>query len=154
MTVNDLARILVVVLIISTIFIIKGLKIKDIISLFFIIYLLFLATIVTIKQDIYYTFNFIPFKEILRYNIENPLFLKNVIGNILLFMPLGFLIAYKLNLKHFYSAIILIFYFSFSIEFIELFIGRIFDIDDILLNTLGGVIGYIIFKVFFNQLKK
>lgn len=32
--------------------------------------------------------------------------------------------------------------FSFSIEFIQYFIGRSADIDDLILNTLGGMLGF------------
>ena len=35
-----------------------------------------------------------------------------------------------------------------------MFIGRSFDIDDILLNVLGGMIGYLIFRLFFWMFNK
>ncbi len=151
---NLFAMIVVIIIILGTILIINKPKIKDIISLFFIIYIVFLAYIVTSKQIIYFESNFTPFKEIFRYDFASPLFFKNIIGNVLLFIPLGFLIAYKLNLKHFYSIILLSLYFSVCIESIQLIIGRVFDIDDILLNTIGGIIGYLIFQIFFKKLKK
>ena len=148
---NLFSMIVVIIIILGTILIINKPKIKDIISLFFIIYIVFLAYVVTSKQLIYFESNFIPFKEICRYDLTSPLFFKNIIGNILLFIPLGFLIAYKLNLKHFYSIILLSLYFSVCIESIQLIIGRVFDIDDILLNTIGGIIGYCLFKLFFKS---
>jgi len=42
---------------------------------------------------------------------------------------------------------------TFSIEFIQYFMGRVADIDDVLENLLGGMIGYGIFAAF-NQLLK
>lgn len=151
---NLLALLVVIVIIIGTILFINKPKVKDIISLLFIIYIVFLAYVVTSPQIIYFESNFIPFKEILRYDFLSPLFLKNIIGNIILFIPLGFLIAYKLNLKHFYSVILLSLYFSVCIESLQLVIGRVFDIDDILLNTIGGICGFLIFQIFFKKLKK
>ena len=37
---------------------------------------------------------------------------------------------------------------SISIETTQLLIGRIFDIDDIILNIIGGMLGYLIYKTF------
>ena len=34
---------------------------------------------------------------------------------------------------------------SISIEIIQLVIGRVFDIDDIILNTIGGIIGFYLY---------
>lgn len=34
---------------------------------------------------------------------------------------------------------------SFSIELVQMVIGRVFDIDDILLNLLGGYLGYLVY---------
>ena len=36
---------------------------------------------------------------------------------------------------------------SISIEFVQLSIGRVFDVDDIILNLLGGIIGYFIYRI-------
>ena len=146
--------IIVITFILGTIIIINKPKVKDIISLLFIIYLVLLSYIVTSKQIVYFESNFTPFQEIFRYKLTSPLFFKNIVGNILLFIPLGFLTTYKLNLKHFYSIILLSWYFSFFIESIQLLIGRVFDIDDILLNTLGGITGYLIYQILFKKLKK
>lgn len=38
--------------------------------------------------------------------------------------------------------------FSFLIEFVQYWIGRLADIDDLMLNTLGGMLGYLIYFVF------
>lgn len=42
---------------------------------------------------------------------------------------------------------IIIFITSFSIEFIQSQIGRSFDIDDMLLNIIGGYLGYLLYKI-------
>lgn len=43
--------------------------------------------------------------------------------------------------------------FSFFIEFVQYFIGRSADIDDLMLNTLGGILGYFIYVAFSNMFK-
>ena len=117
----------------------------------YIIYAFLLFHIVTTTDFISYSNNFIPFKEILRYKITSPLFYRNVIGNIAVFIPFGYLITdiiYMLTKKsNIFMSLIYIFITSLSIEIIQMFIGRSFDIDDILLNTLGGLIGILIYKL-------
>ena len=39
------------------------------------------------------------------------------------------------------------FIISVTIETTQLIIGRVFDVDDILLNVLGGLAGYCIYKI-------
>ena len=93
-----------------------------------------------------YSNNFIPFKEITRYSINSSLFYKNVIGNVLLFVPFGYFINNILQNKRFYISIIITFITSLSIEFIQMNIDRSFDIDDIILNMIGGILGYLIYR--------
>ena len=117
----------------------------------YIIYAFLLFHMVTTTDFISYSNNFIPFKEILRYKFTDQLFFHNVIGNIAVFIPFGYLITdaiYILSKKDkFYISLIYVVITSLSIETIQLFIGRTFDIDDIILNTLGGLIGIIIYKL-------
>ena len=121
---------------------------KDLTYLAFVIYLLSLFQIVTLQDAVSWsTNNFIPLKEITRYNIGSDLFIKNVIGNILLFVPFGFFISYILKSKRWFEPFILTLICSCTIEFVQLSIGRVFDVDDILLNLIGGVIGYLIYKL-------
>ena len=39
---------------------------------------------------------------------------------------------------------------SFTIELVQLNIGRTFDIDDIILNTIGGMLGYFLYRLLEN----
>ena len=119
---------------------------KELTYLLFVVYILSLFYIVTFQDDNYGTSNLIPFKEISRYNITSKLFLKNIIGNILLFMPFGFFVTAYIDSGKIYPTVILSFISSFSIEIVQLLIGRVFDVDDIILNVLGGTLGAIIFK--------
>ena len=121
---------------------------EELLKLIFVVYILMFFQIVTYQDVISYGNNFIPFKELTRYSIGSSLFYKNVIGNILLFMPYGFFISYYLRLekKDKWLALGLIFLVSFSIECVQLVIGRCFDVDDILLNLIGGIVGYFIYR--------
>lgn len=119
---------------------------KELLSLSFIIYILCLFQVVTFQDNVSWsTNNFIPFKEMLRYNIGSRLFVKNVLGNMLMFLPYGFFISYYLKNKKPLLTIILTLIVSFTIELVQMMIGRVFDIDDILLNLLGGYLGYLIY---------
>lgn len=115
----------------------------------FIIYILCLFNVVTAGEinSIYSEgFNLIPFKEILRYKVGTHLFITNVIGNIMIFIPYGFFINYFTKNKKLWVSIILGIFLSGTIEITQYFIGRIFDIDDILLNSIGMLIGFIFYK--------
>ena len=114
----------------------------------FVLYILCLFRIVT-YQDITTVGgnNFIPFKEILRYEFGARLFVKNIIGNVLLFVPYGFFAALYVDIKKGRSAFFLVLLASIAIEFTQLGIGRVFDVDDIILNVLGGMIGFYIFRI-------
>lgn len=114
----------------------------EVLKLGFVIYIIGLFYVVTFQDVSWSTSNFIPFKEMFRYEIGSPLFIKNVIGNMLMFLPYGFFVSYLLKLDKkstiFYLSIIV----SFTIETTQLVIGRVFDVDDIMLNILGGMLGY------------
>ena len=118
---------------------------KELTYLLFVIYLLSLFYIVTFQDDNYGTFNLIPFKEMFRYNITSKLFIKNIIGNILLFMPFGLFVTAYLDVRYTTPVVILTLISSISIEIVQKIIGRVFDVDDIILNVLGGFLGSVIF---------
>ena len=76
--------------------------------------------------------------------------------NVIMFMPLGFLLPYVW--KNYRNAIkigLIGFLFSVFIEFSQLPTNRLVDIDDLLMNTLGAIIGYVIWRIigdnFFNK---
>lgn len=118
---------------------------EEIFGLFFIIYLLILFQLVT-DQDISIGHsNLIPFREILRYDFGSAGFYKQVVGNILLFVPLGYFITSYCRLKGLGSITLISFLCSLTIEIVQHFIGRSFDVDDIILNIVGGIIGFLIY---------
>lgn len=89
--------------------------------------------------------NLMPFTEILRYDIGSKMFYYNVLGNIIIFIPFGYLIGVYVNPKKIWPVIITTLLISSVVEFVQLKIGRSFDIDDILLNVIGSIVGYLIF---------
>lgn len=120
---------------------------EELFLLFFVMYILCLFQVVTFQDVSWSGSNFIPFREILRYRVGSKLFFRNIFGNILLFMPYGFFTAYYLKIKKPWVSIILVLVASLSIEIIQLLIGRVFDVDDILLNLIGGLLGFYVYHI-------
>lgn len=119
---------------------------KDLFFFSFILYLFLLFELVTSTDFESFSNNFIPFKEIMRYDLSSGLFFKNVIGNVLLFVPFGYFVSDIINNKKLILSMFITLVTSVSIEVIQMNIGRSFDIDDIILNFVGGIIGYGIYK--------
>lgn len=128
---------------------------RELMMLTFIIYIMCMFYIVTI-YDVSYSndSNFIPFKEIMRYTFGSNLFLRNVIGNIVIFMPFGFFVGYILKLNKLKIAFFITLVTSFIIEFVQLHSNRIFDIDDIILNVSGAVVGCAVYILLYRFREK
>lgn len=118
---------------------------KELLMLIFIIYALCLFHVVTYQDVNFGTNNFIPFKEIFRYDLGSPKFIKNIVGNIIMFVPFGFFASYFLKSKKITIPLILTIILTVTIETVQYYIGRVFDIDDIILNIVGGILGYLLF---------
>lgn len=119
----------------------------ELLKLGFLIYIISLFYVVTFQDVSWSTSNFIPFKEMFRYRLFSSMFFKNVIGNMIMFMPYGFFISYILKLDKKKIVFTLSILVSLTIETTQLVIGRVFDVDDIILNVLGGLIGYFIYRL-------
>lgn len=97
-----------------------------------------------------YRYNLVPFKEIQRfwkYRKELGIHsVYNLAGNVLGFVPAGFFIPilWK-NRRGFGFTLCVTFQMSFLVEILQL-VFRVgsFDVDDLLLNTLGGILGYLL----------
>ncbi|AIE78390.1 teicoplanin resistance protein vanZ [Bacillus cereus] len=75
--------------------------------------------------------------------------------NILLFMPLGFLLpTIWPQFRKMKNTVCAGFFFSLAIELNQLLNNRITDIDDLFTNTLGAIIGYVLYKVLYTALFK
>lgn len=111
-----------------------------------IIYMLLLYQLVTrVDVNVVGGKNLIPFNEIMRYKFGSKLFMLNVVGNIAMFIPFGYIIAVYIKPKKIWTNLIIAAIVSTTTEYVQLSIGRSFDIDDIILNTLGSIIGYLLY---------
>ena len=99
-------------------------------------------------------YNLVPFQEIKRFivywkTIGVYYSLINLAGNVVAFMPFGALIRWVVNQKtHWYQAVSYTFAFSLCVELLQL-VARVgvFDVDDLILNTLGGLFGFWIYYI-------
>lgn len=102
----------------------------------------------------YINHNFIPFKTIVFYlflaEINLNIRVENLAGNVIGFIPFGFLLPLLFkDLLSFKKIILLTFCLSLGFEMIQLtFNLGSFDVDDLILNTLGGILGYIPIKLY------
>lgn len=108
-----------------------------------IIYIL-LIVVLTFKRVPFrsYNLNVFTITHDLNYNSQQLLLL----GNILIYIPIGY---YMIKMKKsFFKNLFLFIIFIFLVETIQymLMLG-IFDINDIILNSVGFMIGMILFKV-------
>lgn len=124
---------------------------KEAFALVFLIYMLCLFQVVTFEDNTIELLqnNLTPFKEIFRYKFGSRLFIKNVLGNFLMFIPFGIFISISMKLNKKWQGLFLTFITSISVESFQLMIGRVFDIDDIILNVCGGMFGYFIYHIVF-----
>ncbi|MBX9137507.1 MULTISPECIES: VanZ family protein [unclassified Clostridium] len=142
-------------------------RIREIFINLFFIYFLILVNLTLFKYgdlmidfDNRFYINYIPLVETIKMFNNNftdiHTALYNVIGNILLFIPLGFGIPLFFNKKNKLFKIILYgFTASLFIESIQIFTPNNFtDIDDIIFNTFGSVLGFLIFNIIYMIFKK
>ena len=101
-----------------------------------------------------YRYNLELFKEIKRFWIYRESLgwktvILNILGNIIAFMPLGFFLPVFSKVgKNCFANVFLSSFFSFLAEGIQLItkVGA-FDVDDILLNTIGGFFGFLSYHI-------
>ncbi len=143
---------------------------KEILYLIFICYIVGLFNLVlvprnfwnTIWYNIFYNFNENPFEGIFDFSYNFiPTIYKVIIGNyalgswvktmivgnLLMFIPMGVLLSLclkSISRKDIFKYAILI---PLTIEVLQLVAGRSFDIDDLVMNFLGIVIGYFIVEL-------
>ena len=120
---------------------------KELFMFAFLVYALLLFYVVSFQDVNYGTDNFTPFKEILRYEVGSKIWIKNIVGNIILFVPYGVFVSFLLRTRKFQPILIISSITSLVIEYTQLKIGRTFDIDDIILNITGGFIGFLIYII-------
>lgn len=102
-----------------------------------------------------YTANFVPFVTIRNYinayisnSLNTIIIFENLVGNVIAFIPFGFLLPMifrKCKLLRFILIISFIFVLGIEIFQLVTYLGE-FDVDDIILNVLGAVTGYLIYN--------
>ncbi len=129
--------------------------IRSVSRICFVIYMAFLVYFLLLSDSFgrgegyeNYRCNLEPFFEIKRFiRVYKSMPLDaiiNLLGNIVAFMPFGALIRWVVNRKtRWYQATAYTFLFSLCVELLQLVakVG-VFDVDDLILNTLGGLMGF------------
>ena len=99
------------------------------------------------------TINLIPFRTIIDYLFNEDVIVRsfafsNIMGNIAIFIPLGIYIPLLINKKSIFTNSAIVALISLCVEIVQyiLAIGTA-DVDDIILNTIGGLLGILIFKL-------
>ncbi len=118
-------------------------------------YLVFFSSGLNREDHAEYRYNLTLFQEIGRYYGVGMrtgswrLFLWNVVGNVCVFVPFGVLLPMLFKkCQKFIPVLLLSFELSLVIEIVQL-VTRVgsFDVDDLLLNTIGGILGYITYRI-------
>ena len=88
--------------------------------------------------------NLVPFRSILQFfrHFQFNTFMINIVGNIVMFLPWGFGLPLLWKKRQsVLSAVLFSALLPVFIETVQLFIERSVDIDDLILNFAGGMIG-------------
>ncbi len=135
-------------------------RIRIIGKILFVLYIIFIVYFL-IFSDWYgrtgemrdYRYNLELFKEIQRFwNYRDRVgffaMFTNLIGNVVIFMPFGFFMPMASKYRSFFSALFYSFGLSLCVETFQLVtkVGS-FDVDDLLLNTIGGAAGYTVYVI-------
>jgi glycopeptide antibiotics resistance protein len=126
-------------------------KIKDISTALFgaAVALILWITILSREKLIGIPITYHPFHALISFfkEIQKGRIGTNFLGNIVLFMPVGFLLPIVSDWKQLWKTIATGIGFSLLIEVIQFITARgCFDPDDVILNGLGCIIGYGIYK--------
>ena len=152
----------------------KNKKVKKIIAILFALYFVALVYVLFLHNTYRYDFNaiginnyfskehmqminIIPFKTIFgyfqrlaEYTINTDIVVRNLFVNLILFLPMGMAIPVlcENRINRFWEFLIFIIITTFFVEIIQFFTMRgTADIDDIILNSIGGCIGYGIIQI-------
>lgn len=127
-----------------------------VIYLMLLVYFLFFSEeygrIASVQRE--FRYNLIPFVEIRRFWTYRQLLgttalFTNIMGNILGFVPYGYMVPVLINrMQNGFLILLSGFCLSLTVEVIQL-VTRVgcFDVDDLILNTLGAVFGYLLFLI-------
>lgn len=93
-----------------------------------------------------------PFKNYFLESINSPkyVFTEDDLLNVIIFIPMGLYLSYFIKNKKFLKVLLITFGVSLFFELFQLFtvIGS-FTIQDLMTNVIGGIIGYLVYKLIF-----
>ncbi len=138
----------------------KGIKLLYVTVLYFYVCLILNLTIIPDNLALKSTWKSFslpwPPKDSLRpyydFSLNREGSLIDIILNVLMMIPFGYLLA-KIKKSNVVKVVIITLLFSISIELTQLLMSKVFinhrffDVTDIINNTIGGLIGYIIYKL-------
>ena len=137
------------------------------ISLFIVLFGIRMGTGYTSQQSlmeyIKYNSNIIPFKTIMYYinclatdRLSKSLIIDNLMGNLIMFVPMGCLLPLIFKKQKKFGWFLL----TQSIILISIEVGQLgfrlgsFDIDDLILNLVGAIVGFLLYLFFQKKQKK
>lgn len=89
------------------------------------------------------------------YSVLYNKLLAQILMNVMLFIPIGFFVGGALKKKHIWNTIGIGFVLSFFIELTQLITTRgVFNVDDIIHNTLGCIVGFLCFVGCYKMVKR
>ena len=113
------------------------------------LYIIILLVLLFGKASSTSTINLVPFHTIADYlSHDKPLGISNVIGNVFLFIPMGVYLALFRPNKKWMGSLLYILLTSVAAEVAQyaLQVGAA-DIDDVILNGIGGLLGIVLYQV-------
>lgn len=112
-----------------------------------VLYVTLMPIIVSIPNVIlgqhYITINLIPFDDYFNGRGDT---VRQILLNIIMMIPFGFLLPMVKN-KKFIICVIWTFLFSLAIEILQPLFERSADITDVINNTIGGILGYLLYLI-------
>ncbi|MEF2244140.1 MULTISPECIES: VanZ family protein [unclassified Paenibacillus] len=116
------------------------------------IYALVMIKLLFIRSQYFgsgYSYNLVPFDTIKhfilnRHRMNANIWIENLLGNIILFIPIGvFLPLLNRSFYRFWPLLIACVLLLFGVELLQMLlrVGS-FDVDDIILNTIGALLGF------------
>ena len=131
------------------------------IYLLILFYLLFFSESYGRTMDSGYRYNLEPFKEIKRFwsnrdSLGWNSVVTNLVGNIIAFAPFGFFLPMLCRLgRNIIGCVLLSGLFSLAVETVQLYtkVGA-FDVDDIMLNAIGGLVGFLFYYLVWRPLTR
>ncbi len=149
---NRVALTLFLYYFIDMMFLSKKYHFNEIVNKLFFIYLIWLTGMLfgrftnienySIREHFNFTSNLPKWKN----HLDNSLVFSYIIGNILVFIPFGMFIRYH---KRLFYSIFLFFILIFTLEFLQGITNLgYFDVDDLLLNGIGGLFGIFVMHIY------